>query len=102
MIKTRNKIFAEIGGGSDKDNTFVLRQWKGWKGLLFNSGRYFMGGQSQQILINVMVTPSEVLKIFRDYKVAKDLDYLSVDIDGNDYWVTKEILKEYKPAVVSV
>ena len=42
------------------------------------------------------------MKIFRDYKVPKELDYLSVDIDGNDFWVTKEILKEYKPAVISV
>lgn len=27
---------------------------------------------------------------------------MSVDIDGNDYWVTKALLKHYKPAVISV
>ena len=58
LIKTRNKVFVEIGGGSDNDNTFVLREWKGWKGYLFNSGRYFNGqGKSRQFLVNVMVTP---------------------------------------------
>src|SRR5690606_28043915 len=30
----------------------------------------------------------------------KELDLLSVDIDGNDYWVLKEILKEYTPRVI--
>lgn len=34
--------------------------------------------------------------------MPRELDFLSVDIDGNDYWVTKELLKEYRPAAISV
>jgi hypothetical protein len=49
-----------------------------------------------------MVTPYAAVSIFKKYQVPKDLDFLSVDIDGNDFWVTKALLKDYKPAVISV
>jgi hypothetical protein len=49
-----------------------------------------------------MVTPEKALLLFKKYNISKEFDFLSVDIDGNDYWVTKEILKEYRPAVISV
>ena len=104
LIKTRNKVFVEVGGGSKQDNTYYLRTYKGWKGYLLNSGRYFMGEDkdNKQYLIDVMVTPGNALATFRENKVPRELDFLSVDIDGNDYWVTKELLKEYRPAAISV
>ena len=49
-----------------------------------------------------MVIPEKAISIFQKYNVQKQLDYLSVDIDGNDLWVTKALLKQYRPAVVSV
>ena len=103
VIKANNKIFVEVGGGSKEDNTYYLRNYMGWKGYLLNSGRYFMGeDKNKQYFIDVMVTPGNVLKIFKENKVPRELDFLSVDIDGNDYWVTKELLKEYRPAAISV
>ena len=49
-----------------------------------------------------MARPGSILQTFKDSKVERELDFLSVDIDGNDYWITKELLKEYRPAVISV
>ena len=57
---------------------------------------------NKQYLVDVLVTSGNVLKTFRENKVPREFDFLSVDIDGNDYWVTKELLKEYRPAVISV
>ena len=91
-----------MGGGSKQDNTYYLRTYKGWRGYLLNSGRDFLGKDkdNKQYLVDVTVTPGNVLRIFRENRVPRELDFLSVDIDGNDYWVTKELLKEYRPAVV--
>ena len=55
-----------------------------------------------QYLVKVMAFPRTILQTFRDSRVPKELDFLSIDIDGNDYWVTKELLKEYRPAAISV
>ena len=40
--------------------------------------------------------------IFEKYNVPKEFDLLSVDIDSLDYWVTKQILTEYRPRCVMV
>ena len=53
-------------------------------------------------LVKAMANASSILQTFKESKVPKELDFLSVDIDGNDYWVTKELLKEYRPAAISV
>ena len=104
LIKTRNKVFVEVGGGSKQDNTYYLRAYMGWKGYLLNSGRYFMGEDknNKQYLVDVLATSGNVLKTFKENNVPREFDFLSVDIDGNDYWVTKELLKEYRPAAISV
>lgn len=52
--------------------------------------------------MDVLVSSENALKIFKENKIPREFDFLSVDIDGNDYWVTKELLKEYRPAVISV
>ena len=50
-----------------------------------------------------MVTPEDATNIFKKYKVSENIDFLSVDIDGNDFWVTNAILEGgYRPAVLSV
>lgn len=48
------------------------------------------------------ITPDKAIEIFKKYNIPKYLDFLSVDIDGNDYWVTKAILDYYRPSVISV
>jgi hypothetical protein len=34
------------------------------------------------------------------YKTPKEFDLLSIDIDGNDYWVLQKILTEYRPRLI--
>ncbi len=45
------------------------------------------------------ITAENVQDIFRKYQVPDTFDLLSIDIDGNDYWVWKEIT-DYQPRVV--
>ena len=48
------------------------------------------------------MTKKNICGIFEKYNVPKEFDLLSVDIDSLDYWVTKQILTEYRPRCVMV
>ena len=100
LIGTRNKQYVEIGGGNTFDNTYLLRNQKGWKGILFNGGLLVTDSSASTLKIE-FVMPEKALDIFKKYNIRKDLDFLSIDIDGNDYWVAQELLRQYKPAVIS-
>ncbi len=41
-----------------------------------------------------------MVKLFSKYKVPKEFDLLSIDLDGNDYWILDNLLKGYTPRVV--
>jgi len=41
--------------------------------------------------INKFITRSNINKIVNNYIPYKDIGLLSIDIDGNDYWILKEI-----------
>jgi hypothetical protein len=102
VIGTTNKYFVEIGGGSANDNTMNLRTEKNWKGLLFNSGGYYMQGEATKNMTRIeWVTPQNVNEKFDKYNVPEEFDFLSIDIDSNDYWVWKNLDDKYRPRVVS-
>ena len=48
-----------------------------------------------------LVTASNIEKLFEDASVPNEFDLLSIDIDGNDYWVWKAI-ENYSPRVVVI
>ena len=47
------------------------------------------------------ITKDNICALFEELKVPVDLDLLSIDIDGNDYWIWKELAK-YKPRVIVI
>jgi hypothetical protein len=49
----------------------------------------------------LFITRDNIEGIFNKNDVPENLDLLSVDIDGNDYWIWKAI-SNYKPRVVVV
>jgi hypothetical protein len=51
--------------------------------------------------ICAMVNPQNVEALFAEANVPLDLGILSIDIDGNDYWVW-EAITEYRPAILIV
>ncbi|MGH7661825.1 MAG: hypothetical protein ACRENA_13030, partial [Vulcanimicrobiaceae bacterium] len=50
--------------------------------------------------INAYVTLENVVDIFEAAKVPDEPDLLSVDVDGNDYWIVQRLLECYRPRVV--
>jgi len=94
-IGTTNKYFVEFGVEDGKEcNTRALAK-QGWKGLL-------MDGGNENHTINLQkefITAENIEELFTKNAVPQELDLLSIDIDGNDYWVW-DAIKNYAPRVV--
>lgn len=99
IIKTTNQFFVEFGAGDGVrlSNTANLRINWGWQGLLMDANPFI---PTPQVVKREFITAENVNDILRKYLVPYEFDYLSIDIDGNDYWVWKAIA--CKPRVVSI
>lgn len=95
MIGTTNKYFVEFGvGGGGECNTRLLRE-NGWNGL-------WMDGEpgDSGLVKKEHITADNINHILDKYEVPHAFDLLSIDIDGQDYWVWKAI--ERSPRVVVI
>jgi hypothetical protein len=98
-IGVRSRSFVEFGAwdGEHWSNTANLRLNHGWQGLLMEGSDRADG----QLVRRERVDAENVEALFAKYGVPQDLDLLSIDIDGNDYWVW-DAIRNYCPAVVVV
>lgn len=97
-IKTTNKFFVEFGAENGiQCNSRYLSKHKGWKGLLMDGGHK----NSSINLQKEFITKENIEELFEKYSVPKEFDLLSIDIDGNDYWVWQAIT-HYSPRVVII
>ncbi len=114
VIGTRNKFCVEFGAGDGEklSNTFKLTQKEGWGGVMIEPGGAYprleslykhnkkvgtinsFVGFEEEILLDTLLDKCEV-------EVPQDLDFMSIDIDGNDVHVWQD-LKQYKPRVVCI
>jgi len=97
VIGAHNRRFVEFGAwdGQHLSNTANLRLQHGWTGLLMEGSDRADGVLVQQEFVNA----ENVNRLFAKYAVPPVFDLLSIDIDGNDYWVWKAI-EDYTPRVV--
>lgn len=107
-IEISRKIFVEFGVQNyTESNTRFLLINNNWSGLVID-------GSSENIAyikndpiywqynlkaINSFITKENINQIFLDNGIQGDIGLLSVDIDGNDYWVWQAI-DSVKPAIV--
>ena len=111
-IGTTSRFFVEFGCGKHgTENNSLLLLLKGWNGVWFECNPVHvkrindkfqslteMGRLSVQ---PAFITSKNINEIFANCKVPKEFDMLSIDIDGNDYWVW-QALKDFSPRVVVV
>lgn len=118
-IGTRNKVCVEFGGYDLKEfsNVFTLWSSKGWSALIIEGSkkRYNkMINDYQQFVADtgidsvrienkhVMLDGNNSLeKILRKYDILEEFDLLSMDVDGIDYHIWKQ-LAGYRPRVVII
>jgi len=109
-IGVKNKNFVEIGIGDGKEcNTTNLSMNHGWTGLLMDGDKkgiakakkYYKKTNGRVKVIQCFITKENVNSIIKSNGVYGKIDLLSIDIDGNDYWIWKEI-KAVDPNVVVI
>lgn len=95
-IGTRSKFAVEFGA-SDGYWLSNIRMFleNGWNGLQMEGI-----AEPQNNVKNEFITKENINSLFEKYEVPKNLDLLSIDIDGNDYWIWEII--NYNPAVVII
>jgi hypothetical protein len=98
-IGSTTRSFVEFGAkdGIEGSNTANLRVHHGWTGLLMDAA----ASPQDALVRHAFVTAENIDALFHEHRVPKPLDLLSIDIDGNDYWVWKA-LTEWQPRVVVI
>lgn len=91
-----NQVFFEIGAEFNQSNSINLIK-KGWKGTLVDSDlkkctdmknflkKYFTSNKIK--VLNRFIDKKNLNLIIKD----NNIDFFSIDIDGNDYWVLKNL-----------
>jgi hypothetical protein len=97
-IGVTNRFFVEFGceDARECNTAFLLEQ--GWQGLLMDGGG--ISRNPRAVVHKEFITAENIQPLFRKYGVPEAFDLLSIDIDGNDYWVWRAIA--YRPRVVVI
>ena len=112
-IGVRSRNFIEFGIGNGKEcNTANLSINLGWGGLLIeadikkveearNHYSTVLGDFAGNVTISYnRVTTENINSIIGQFLKGNGLDLLSIDIDGNDYWIWKEIEVQARVVVI--
>ena len=88
-IRPDEKDYVEFGVENGMEcNTRLLRETKGWKGIMMDGG----DANVKIGLHSEMITFDNIVSLFEKYQVRKDVDLISIDIDSFDLWVWRELL----------
>jgi len=97
-IGVTNRYFVEFGceQATECNCAYLLEQ--GWEGLFMDGSG--ISSNPRAVVHQEFITADNINALFRKYAVPDAIDLLSIDIDGNDYWVWKEIT--CRPRVVVI
>ncbi|CAN5626373.1 hypothetical protein BH23PLA1_BH23PLA1_43390 [soil metagenome] len=104
---TRYAVEFGIEDGSEC-NTRYLFEHRGWFGLLIDgSADHVAMAQARYAdrpvrILERFLTVENILDIFTEASVPVEPDLLSIDVDGNDYWLWEKLLLAYRPRVVVI
>ncbi|MEK7793162.1 MAG: hypothetical protein AAB353_01460 [Candidatus Hydrogenedentota bacterium] len=113
-IGTINKRFVEFGVEDGREcNTTNLAINFGWRGLMMDgglanvaAGRAFFAAMvpddpAAVTFEQAWITRENINQLLNKNSLSGEIDLLSIDVDGNDYWIWKEI-NVIKPRVVVI
>jgi hypothetical protein len=95
-LKIKNKTFVEFGVENyEESNTRFLLENNNWKGLIIDSSQKninYIKNQSyfwrNEIMVeNSFIDKENINETISKNKFAGEIGLLSIDIDGNDYWI---------------
>lgn len=108
-IGATNRYFVEFGAGNGLQNSTTALLLKNWVGLWMEADpgngeiiqKKFASLLTKHRLSfqSTFITAENIEELFRQADTPESFDLLSIDIDGNDYWIWKSIT-HYSPRVV--
>jgi hypothetical protein len=112
-IGTTDKFYVEFGVASGHEcNTRLLFERYGWNGVLMDGNgqavhfppilpTFIYSQNDGRVIYNHFMTAENIVSLFEEHKVPKTFDLLSVDLDRNDFYITRNIMKAgYRPRVL--
>jgi hypothetical protein len=106
--KHHSRTAVDIGAsdGVRRSNSYRLFT-EGWSGLsveydhrtvckLARAYRHY----PEVYVCRCRITSENVVPLLDAYGIEREFGLLSLDIDGNDYWVLEAILKQYRPQLI--
>jgi hypothetical protein len=109
-LKIESRVCVDIAAsdGRTMSNTYSLFQ-QGWGGLAveYDARQFARLAQTYRSfpkvnLAKCKVTPPNVVSLLQANQVPTNFGFLNLDIDGYDYFVLEQILKEFRPALICV
>jgi glycosyltransferase involved in cell wall biosynthesis len=108
-LRVVDPFFVEFGAEAGVQcNTAVLARTYGWKGVMIEGDDTSFAALQTNYKdfpnvrpVHAMVTRENIAGLFAANGVPADLDLLSIDVDGNDYYLW-EALADYRARVVIV
>ena len=101
-----NRRFVEIGSGKTGGNSAVLAFDCGWAGLMVEMGtskveslRRALAFNPSVKVVKARVTPENFNRMLTDHGFAGEVDFMSIDVDGIDYWLL-DALKVCSPRLL--
>lgn len=103
-----NQTAIDIGAGDGMrwSNTYALFL-SGWKvvGIEFDRRKFVKLARAYKYFPDAYacrnrVNPENIVPLLQSYDTPADFAVLSLDIDGNDYWVLRAILSQFRPQII--
>jgi hypothetical protein len=99
VIGFTNRIYLEFGGTAKNNNSEILHRKYNCTGTLFNCD----DTECEYTKIHTeRVTAENIVSLCEKYELPKEFDFLSIDIDHNDWYVFRALCSVYKPRVVVI
>jgi hypothetical protein len=114
LIGMGDKTFVDLGSHDGiNSNCANLALNFGWKGLFIDGDKTVIGRgrrfykkypdfwSYKPIFLHAFITKSNINSLLEEHHFRGPIDLLSIDIDGNDYWIW-EALEAVRPKVVVI
>lgn len=109
QLKIEKPKYIEIGVGDyTESNTRFIFERCSPKGTVVDClenleekiKKNFSLWKSELKIVNDFVNPNNIIKIMREADTLNNLDIFSLDIDGIDYWILKELPKDFSKIAI--
>jgi len=110
VIGFESRYFVEFGFGAHQCNSLRLLLHERFEGLLMDGSEeqcciFNLSCKKMQLnnvlAVNAFIDVTNLQKLIVQNNVPDEIDFLSIDVDGNDYWLW-EILDCINPRVVCI